>query len=316
MSIRVSTPILIIGFNRPNKLMKVLDSALQHSTNVFVALDGPRRDNPQDLALVNECRNIVKSRPYFSTVRVNLLSDNVGCKIRMQTALDWFFSIVDEGIILEDDIVLSREFIDFCTDKLNKYRFDNNVLSISGWNPIFFDQTPGFLFHNNFFISSIPKTWGWATWGDRWLVSKRDIVFSDLLLNDLSFTSQNFFQNFTYRCIWTYKLFLEIHSKNNTWDYSFFLESIVNKKTNIIPKQSLVQNIGFDQNATFTTVPPKKYYSTIDSLDITSLLFKIDILHFFGGSIKISSIFSFIKLSIFRISILVILYFDRVLKSP
>ena len=49
---------------------------------------------------------------------------NLGCKVGVVKAINWFFKHVDEGIIMEDDNLAHPDFFVFCQKLLQKYRFD------------------------------------------------------------------------------------------------------------------------------------------------------------------------------------------------
>lgn len=76
-------------------------------------------------------------------------------------SVNWFFDEVEEGIILEEDILPHPDFFRFCEYFLKMYRHDKRVFHISGFNPL--GRT------NNYF-SRLSMVWGYATWADRWMM--------------------------------------------------------------------------------------------------------------------------------------------------
>ena len=59
---------------------------------------------------------------------------NLGCGLAVSTAIDWFFSYEEEGIILEDDCLPSDSFFHFCDFMLDYHRNDQNIFLIGGYN--------------------------------------------------------------------------------------------------------------------------------------------------------------------------------------
>ena len=105
-------PILLIAFNRPAHTSRVLDSLRSiQPTQVFVAADGPRQGNENDvISCADVKRIIVEQIDWPCQVRTRFNSVNMGCRKGVEQAIDWFFDEVEEGIILEDDVVPTRDF--------------------------------------------------------------------------------------------------------------------------------------------------------------------------------------------------------------
>ena len=96
-------PILLIAFNRPAHTSRVLDSLRSiQPTQVFVAADGPRQGNENDvISCADVKRIIVEQIDWPCQVRTRFNSVNMGCRKGVEQAIDWFFDEVEEGIILE-----------------------------------------------------------------------------------------------------------------------------------------------------------------------------------------------------------------------
>ena len=102
-------PILIISWKRPLHTFQVIESLkIIKPKKVFAACDGPNANNKEEIKLVNETRNIIESKINWECDLYKKFSSiNQGCRLGVTSAIDWFFKNVDEGIILEDDCVLS-----------------------------------------------------------------------------------------------------------------------------------------------------------------------------------------------------------------
>ena len=59
---------------------------------------------------------------------------NLGCKLAVSEAINWFFEHVEAGVILEDDCLPHPMFFPFCAELLERYRDDERVMVISGNN--------------------------------------------------------------------------------------------------------------------------------------------------------------------------------------
>lgn len=134
-------------------------------TDVYLFSDGPRADHPDDQELVARTRQVMEaSLPTSVTVHTRYNDANQGLFAGVTGALDWFFSHVPEGIILEDDCVPHPDFFPYCDELLERYRDDERVWCISGDNSLELPVSTGASYG---FVRD-PLIWGWATWARAW----------------------------------------------------------------------------------------------------------------------------------------------------
>jgi len=241
---KFSTPILLLAFNRPDYL-RIQIQALQdlHATSVFVACDGPRENNEHDKSACTEIREYLqevhKVLPLITLIR----EGNAGCKYSVSSAIDWFFTHVEEGIILEDDCLATPSFFTFASVLLAKYKINKKIWHIAGSH---FIETNDL--KESYFFSKKPLCWGWATWKDRWKNFNAEMPDwpshkTDIELNLKTITAKK------YWCT----IFEKMYKKQiDTWDYQWIYTIWKNYGICIIPKYNLVTNIGFDHRATHT----------------------------------------------------------------
>ena len=116
-------PILILSFNRPLLIKKQI-SLLKELKPIFIYFfsDGPRVNNISDNKKVNECRKIIKEDITWECItKFKFEKTNLGCGPGVSEAITWFFSNVNEGIIIEDDCFLNRSFFPFAERMLEIY---------------------------------------------------------------------------------------------------------------------------------------------------------------------------------------------------
>lgn len=234
-------PILFIVFNRPQLTEKCLDKILQSNpSKIFISSDGPR--NIKESEKVSEVRRIIKSKTKNINVECIFHENNLGCKRAVSYAIKYFFNKVERGIILEDDCHPSQEFFEFCNRMLEIYENNENIVHISGSNP----QN---LIPNNsceYFFSKYPRIWGWAGWS-------RSINNFDVDLKDVSKILINAFKKldyFQFKLV-IYLIYLVKVKKIDTWDYQWCISSMLNGLS-IVPKKSLIENVGFGIDASHT----------------------------------------------------------------
>jgi hypothetical protein len=243
-------PILVIGFNRPDILEHNLRKLKNENREIYVALDGPRRGEKDDIRMVNECRSIVNTMKFRKKVHTQFQDSNLGCKKGEQTAMNWFFQLNDAGIILEDDVNTHKGFLEFCDINLDKYFDNRDIWAICGFLP--FEIQNGL--SDQTLISDTPQTWGWASWRRTWEKYQSNLSKKEIISGKYPKIFQNR-QLKLNRLIWQRRYFDELDGKVSTWDYQFVFSCWQNQGINIFPTKSLTDNIGFGPKATHTKSP-------------------------------------------------------------
>jgi hypothetical protein len=248
------TPILFLIFNRADTTEKVFNEIKKLQPKyLYVAADGPRNYVENDFERCEQTRSIVKNIDWDCEIKTLFRQENLGCKIAVSSAIDWFFTQVDEGIIIEDDCLPDPSFFNFCAELLEKYRYDSRILSISGNN----FQDGIIRGDAGYYFSKYPHIWGWATWKRAWnsydveMKSYNDFKEQNLI--------KNLFNNKDMQEFWIKHFDYIIESKVDTWDAQLTYTSFVNNYLNIIPNKNLVSNIGFGANALHTTSSENKF---------------------------------------------------------
>ena len=242
------TPILLNVFNRPAETERVL-SILRDlkPEKLYVHCDGPRQDNEKDMENVKVVHQLIKEGVNWPCDLHLLWQDtNLGCGQGPATAITWFFSNVEAGIILEDDCCPHPDFFHYCQQLLAHYSEDTRIGIISGayfGKPI----SSGKSYH----FSAYAGIWGWATWRRVWDLFDFDFYRTDedFLAHVVPFVhskaAANYWLKILHRCT--------IDGPGRSyWDYQLHLSLLYANKIHIIPNHNLVTNIGFNENATHT----------------------------------------------------------------
>ena len=127
-------PVLFLIFNRPETTSVVMEAIrAARPPRLYVAADGPREDYGEE-ERCQEARQIATKVDWLCEVKTLFRDRNLGCRLGVSTAIDWFFEHEGEGIILEDDCVPSQSFFRYCAELLERYRHDERIMCISGNN--------------------------------------------------------------------------------------------------------------------------------------------------------------------------------------
>ena len=234
------TPILLVVFNRPKYTELVFDAIRkQKPVKLFIAADGPRAGNLEDAEKCREVRRIVSNIDWSCEVKTLFRDKNLGFSEGERTAFEWFFDNVEEGIILEDDGLPHPDFFRFASEMLAKYRYNDQVMMITGNNFV-----PDFKTDDSYFFSNFFAIWGWASWRRVWKQYDMNINSwskpeSKAKLKTL-YTQKFMFKHME-------KLFNDIYQKKTiTWDAQLLYLCVMNSGLCVTPANNLVSNIGLD----------------------------------------------------------------------
>ncbi len=242
-----NTPVLLIIFNRPDKVERLIDSLRPiKSKKVYVSADGPREDVPTDNVRCTLAREAISKIDWPCEVFTNFHERNTGADFGPEKALNWFFDNVDEGIVLEDDCLAHPDFFRFTEDMLSRYRDNEKIMMISGNN----FQNGISRGEGSYYFSKYPSTWGWASWRRAW--KHYDTKTSDYVEFMNKNTLDTICQSDNEKKYWT-KFFEKINSgKLEHWDIKWIFAIWNNNGISITPNVNLVKNVGFGYDATHT----------------------------------------------------------------
>ena len=242
-------PILLLVFNRP-KLTKIVLNRIREKRPkyLFIAADGPRKNQPEDAQKCSEVREIVDELiDWPCEVKTLYRDENLGCRNAVSSAINWFFQEVEMGIIIEDDVLPDLNFFHYAKNLLEIYKDDERIMMISGFNHFGKWNEKKQPYHFVFYGG----VWGWATWRRAWKKYDIDMTawsepnIKDIISGNLGIPQAYLIEDFETlsQC---YKGLID------TWDYQWRFTRFYQNGLTIVPSQNLVKNIGFGKEATHT----------------------------------------------------------------
>ncbi|MBA7568032.1 hypothetical protein ES708_09751 [subsurface metagenome] len=260
------TPVLFMIFNRPDTTQKVFNAIRQAKPKqLFVAADGPRPDKEGEMEKCQKAREIATSVDWDCEVKTLFRDKNLGCKIAVSSAIDWFFENVEEGIILEDDCLPSQSFFWFCQELLKYHRDDTRIMHVSG-NNFQFGRKRG---EGTYYFSTYNHIWGWATWRRAWKYF--DVSMANFKMFKTENQINNIFRIKQQQKYWT-KIFQLTHDgKINSWGYVWTYTCFTNNGLSVLPNVNLVSNIGFSKEALHTK-DGNSIFSKTGAKEITEIM--------------------------------------------
>jgi hypothetical protein len=262
----VQTPIAFVIFNRPDLTAPVFaEIARAQPSKLLLIADGPRSTHPGEADRCAACRKIVERVDWPCEVLRNYSDENLGCRRRVSTGLDWVFQNAEAAIVLEDDCLPHPSLFQFFDEKLSRYRNDERVMMITGTNALGRWKAERQQYH----FSYCGSIWGWASWRRAWRHYDVDMsrwadeetrqrvrdVFADPELYEGRLASYDA----VYR------------GKVDTWDMQWSFARIIQSGLSVVPAVNLVSNIGFGPDATHT----RKSASPVAALPTEAMSFPI-----------------------------------------
>lgn len=248
MSRPFDVPILILGYNRPEPLQKLILSLLPfRPKRLWVALDGPK-SSKSDTELVAQSKLVIERNiDWDCTVETLFRESNLGCRIGVSSAITWFFDCVEEGIILEDDCLPGAETLDFFAEMLDRYRTSEKIMSISGDNSLNLNS----VLQHSYFFQGFPMIWGWASWKSAW--EKNDLQMTEWKKAKSSGLTRDFFPDRQSHKFFG-PLFDRVSGENphDSWAWGWAAAHFAHGGLSVQPYANLITNIGFGPDATHT----------------------------------------------------------------
>lgn len=244
MNNQIQSPVLLIGFNRPDTMQKVFDAVRKaHPLKLYYAVDCARKGKDGEAEKVNQVKDIIKQVDWSCEVFTLFQKTNRGCGYGPSGAISWAFENEDRLIVLEDDCVPSQSFFRFCDEMLDRYEKDTRVNIISGRSH---HSGTKFFEDKDYIFTHYAHTWGWATWKRAW--SSFDILMRDFPSFVRAGGSANVFFDDMEVAFWDKKFesaYLQIEKEvTHSWDMQWVYARLKEGGLGIVPSQNLISNIG------------------------------------------------------------------------
>ena len=239
------SPIVLFVYNRPAHTIQVLEklacNTLATQSNLIVFSDASKDDeNKND---VDEVRKIVKAAKGFKSVEIIERVRNMGLADSIIDGVSNILNIHNKIIVLEDDLLTSPFFLKYMNAALELYEDETDVISIHGYLYPLKVTAP------DTFFTKGADCWGWGTWQRGWNLFEKD---SKKLLTEIK--NRNLTNDFDMHGTVNNSGMLRKQSKGkiNSWAIRWHASAYLQNKLTLYPGKSLIQNIGFDRNATHT----------------------------------------------------------------
>lgn len=256
-------PIILFVFNRPEHTLKTLEALSQNTladkSKLYIFCDGARSD--KDKPAIDKVKKIIRQKNWCKTVEIIERNENFGLAKSIEEGVTRIVSEYEKVIVLEDDIVTSKGFLEYMNNALELYNEDDKVMHISGFFPKTNIKLPSTFFYN------VTTCWGWATWKRSWQYYSSD---SKKLLNNLHTKGYDSYRyNGGQKELLYEQLQDNVSGKIKTWAVKWHTIVYLNNGLCLHPYPSLTNNIGHDESGTNSSMNnPYQYVNTTDNIEV------------------------------------------------
>ena len=258
----IYAPVVLFVYKRKDKVKQCLESLekniLCSETDLFIYSDGYKGD--KDREDVEEVKAFIKEYSYMSKFRsVSIVSQekNRGLAESILNGVTEVIEKYEKIIVVEDDLIVSLDFLEYMNRALEFYKDNTKVGAISAYT---YPLKTLSVYNKDIYFMRKGECWGWGTWKNCW----NNAVWANL---DYKVYYRNWKERSEFESLEAgfdsmmyYQMKGKIDSWAVRWVYNLFKENLYT----VYPKISRVNNNGFDGDGTHST--KNADYSTSFSL--------------------------------------------------
>lgn len=241
-------PVVVFSFNRPGSLKRTLtalaDNPRAQYTPLIIYVDGPRYGVEGEAEKVAETRSIASRADGFGSVEVHDSPVNKGLAPSVISGVSEVMERYGRCIVVEDDLIVSKSFLEYMNGMLTEFRDDPRVMQISGYGALLSRGLGNYF--SDVYLNGRAQSWTWATWADRWATVDWDVTTFPQLRAD-----KRLQRDFCRHGSDLYGMLRDyMEGRNNSWFVRFCYSMHLQGRYCVCPVRSLVVNEGFTAEAT------------------------------------------------------------------
>ncbi len=240
-------PIILFTYNRLTETQRTIEALsgnyLASESELFVYSDQGKND--LDKGKVEQVRQYLKTIKGFKEVTINEAIENKGLANSVISGVTEVLENYESVIVVEDDLVTSKNFLDFMNQALDFYAQEEEVISISGYTlnlPTLSE------IDKDYYVGFRASSWGWGMWANKWRAIDWEVKDYEEFLKDSD-------QRRKFALIASDlpgMLKHQMTGKIDSWAIRLSYHQFRNQMISIFPKVSKLVSIGSDKNATHT----------------------------------------------------------------
>lgn len=234
------SPISIPVYIRLTEFQRLIESLLENEeskyTELYIFSDAAMKKEHEKP--VEEMRKYILDIRGFKNIYINFNEHNIGLK-NIENAIEVPLRKAGTVIYLEEDLIVSQNFLSFINRALHFYSKHNKIFSVSGYALPCFKE----LNVNHVMFSNSLTFWGAGLWAKKYFEEKTSFCNTDVTLKYLNKRRRDFcLEN-------SIQIYLEIYRKFKegeiTPDLKIGTYMWLRNLVQAFPPESLVMNTGF-----------------------------------------------------------------------
>jgi hypothetical protein len=252
-------PIIMFVYNKPDTTLETLQMLEKNigaeETDLYIYSDGPKLNQADDASFQNvtKVREIIKKKYNFKSCKVFEAASNMGLAKSVIGGVTATLQWSETAIIIEDDVLTSRHFIEYMNTQLAQYMNEEKVFSIGSWN--YYNPT-----ESSFFLR-VPDSIAWGVFRRSWKNFEPD---STKLISEIE--ARNKAAEFDFDG--AYGFLKMLHDQNNkkvdSWAIRWYASCFLNNGLCLYPSVSLTKHIGNVKGAAHLIHSEDIYRQTFD----------------------------------------------------
>lgn len=242
--------VILFGWNRPELIAKRLQEMFVIAPkHLFVSIDFYDSETTHVFRRISD--QYIREWPPGSNIKFIFHKENLGLVRNVTETIADQFLKYKNVIVIEDDVSVSRVFLDNLYLGLSHLENSREFLSVGSFSPL---KLPKGIRTGNYFRSSrYFSCWGWATNRESWSIYDSNIKsenFADGLKNSRTWNELSDFQ----KKVWISRFERVAMNPYHTWDIQVQYASFKYEKKHLLPLFRFSENEGFsDSRSTHTT---------------------------------------------------------------
>ena len=237
-------PVVLFVYKRLTETKRTIESLIRNpessSTDLIVFVDGAKNDFEQ--LEVNKVAQYVSSLTSFKSIEVIQRQSNFGLANSFVSGISEVLSKFDAAIFLEDDNLLSRDFLRYMNLTLSEYLTDSKVLAVTGYSfPLIPRKTKPYFIHG-------AGTWSMGTWARSWELFESDAVSALQKIEECGLSSQMKLYGIDFYSM----LKKQANGEIDSWGVRWWATAVIHKMVTLYPGTPLCVNIGGNAEGTHT----------------------------------------------------------------
>lgn len=234
------SPVAFFSYNRPDHTRRALEALARcrrlRDCDFYFFSDGPRTEPVRPK--VEATRQVLREFAPIFNARLLEQPENLGLATSIVTGVTQLCAQYGRVIVIEDDLVVSDDFLDYMIQSLGRYENEPRVKQVGGLT-----LSPPKNMSADAFLLPVTTTWGWATWQRAWEAFSWHPIDLERARQDPSWR-----ELFDLGGSYSYFSMLEdrLAGRNDSWGILWWYAVSRQNGLVVYPTHSLVRNVGFD----------------------------------------------------------------------